>query len=101
MGSLSLAYVVQQIWCRDKPWVRDVLHGFKGWERKAFNQMQLLDHGLSIDLEMVIRSYRCNIKRIEFPTTETPRSYGETHFKFWPTGKKLLAYCWYELFRHQ
>jgi len=36
------------------------------------------------------------IKRTEFPSTEISRHYGDTRFKIWPTGKKLLAYLWFE-----
>jgi hypothetical protein len=79
--------------------VRDVLHGFKGWTREAFFRMKVLDYGLSIDLEMVVRAYKLHLDRIEFPTVETPRQYGETHFRFWPTGKRLLAYLWFEQYR--
>ncbi len=70
--------------------MRDVLHGFKGWSRRAFAQMKVLDHGLSIDIEMVVRAYKLRIARAEFPTSEIGRAYGTTHFKIWPTGKRLL-----------
>ena len=79
--------------------IRDVLHGFKGWRRSAFDRMKILESGLSIDIEMVVRSYRLKIPRIEFPTSERPRPYGESHFGTWPTGRKLMAYLWYELNR--
>jgi glycosyltransferase involved in cell wall biosynthesis len=94
-----LAMTAALLWRRDGYWVRDVLHGFKGWTRPAFERMEILDRGLSIDLEMVIRAYRLRIRRAEFATTETRRSYGESHFKIWPTGKKLAAYLWFELRR--
>ena len=61
--------------------------------------MNILDVGLSIDIEMVVRAYKLDISRIEFPTRELSRDYGETHFKIWPTGKRLLAYLWFEFFR--
>jgi len=96
---ISLAYLVAFIWRREGNIPRDVLHGFKGWKRDAFAKMRVLDTGLSIDVEMVVRSYKLKLKRIEFPTKELPRGYGETHFKIWPTGKRLLAYLWYELGR--
>lgn len=96
---LVLAVYAAVIWNKKGYWVRDVLHGFKGWERSAFNQMKILDVGLSIDIEMVVRSYKLNIPRIEFPTRELSRDYGETHFKIWPTGKRLLVYLWFEFFR--
>ena len=94
-----LAFLAMAVWRREGPWVRDVLHGFKGFSRSAFQQMKILDHGLSIDIEMVVRSYKFKLKRCEFPTSETPRLHGATHFKIWPTGKKLLAYLRYEFFR--
>jgi glycosyltransferase involved in cell wall biosynthesis len=96
---ICLAYLAALIWRREGNISRDVLHGFKGWKRDAFFKMRVLDIGLSIDIEMVIRSYKLKLRRVEFPTKELPRSYGETHFKAWPTGKKLLAYLWYELRR--
>jgi glycosyltransferase involved in cell wall biosynthesis len=95
----ALALLAALLWCRDEPMIHDVLHGFKGWSRPAFKQMAILGHGLSIDIEMVVRSYKYRFKRIEFPTTESVRDYGQTHFKIWPTGKRLLAYLWFELRR--
>jgi len=94
-----LAIIASILWRREGYFVKDVLHGFKGWTRNAFKQMKILEKGLSIDIEMVVRSYKLSISRIEFPTKEKMRTYGDTHFKIWPTGKKLLAYLWYELFR--
>jgi glycosyltransferase involved in cell wall biosynthesis len=96
---LCLALLAAAIWRREGYFVRDVLHGFKGWTRASFDRMKILEHGLSIDIEMVIRSYKLRLRRIEFPTSESPRRHGETRFKFWPTGKRLLAYLWYELRR--
>lgn len=94
-----LAIAAALVWRREGHWVRDVLHGFKGWTCSAFDRMRVLETGLSIDLEMVVRSYRLRMKRAEFPTVETPRAQGESHFKMWPTGKKLAAYLWFELRR--
>lgn len=97
---LGLAVAAAIIWRQEGDWVRDVLHGFKGWKRSAFSRMRILDVGLSVDIEMVVRAYKLHIPRIEFPTTEISRGYGETHFKIWPTGKRLLAYLLFELRRH-
>lgn len=94
-----LSLIASIVWRREGYWVRDVLHGFKGWSRSAFARMKVLDHGLSIDIEMVVRSYKLRIARAEFPTQEVGRSYGTTHFKIWPTGKRLLKYLQFELFR--
>ena len=94
-----LAALAALVWKRDGYWVRDVLHGFKGWSRPAFQRMKVLDHGLSIDIEMVVRSYKLRIPRAEFPTSEIGRAYGTTHFKIWPTGKRLLKYLKFEFSR--
>jgi glycosyltransferase involved in cell wall biosynthesis len=96
----ALATAAALLWRREGAWVRDVLHGFKGWRRPAFTRMKVLDIGLSIDLEMVVRAYKLRIPRVEFPTREISRGYGGTHFKFWPTGKRLMAYLWFELRRN-
>jgi glycosyltransferase involved in cell wall biosynthesis len=96
----ALGVLAALVWRREGHWVKDVLHGFKGWTRESFNRMNVLDHGLSIDIEMVVRSYKLRIKRMEFPTSEVSRRFGHTRFTFWPTGKKLLAYLWFEIRRN-
>lgn len=85
-----LAALLAILWCRKKPWIRDVLHGFKGWKRIAFNEFNIVNEGMTIDMEMIIKSYKLNKNVIEFPTIEKPRYYGSTNFKIWPTGKRLL-----------
>lgn len=98
-GIFLLATISSLIWRKGGNSIHDVLHGIKGWKRTAFEKMKILDFGLSIDIEMVIRSYKLHIPRIEFPTTEVSRKYGSTHFKIWPTGKKLMKYIWFEFWR--
>jgi glycosyltransferase involved in cell wall biosynthesis len=97
---MGLAIASAIVWHHEGTWVRDVLHGFKGWKRSAFTRMKILDVGSSIDIEMVVRAYKLRIPCIEFPTTEISRGYGDTHFKMLPTGRSLLAYLWFELRRH-
>ncbi len=93
---LALAIFAALIWRREGYFVRDVLHGFKGFTVSAFRRIAPLDYGLSIDIEMIIRSYRLRLKRTEFPTKETRRPFGQTHFRLFPTGVKLAKYLWYE-----
>jgi glycosyltransferase involved in cell wall biosynthesis len=96
----SLALLAALLWKRTKgPVIFDVLHGFKGWRKPAFDQMEILNHGLSIDIEMVVRGYKTGIRMLEIPTEEKSRPFGESHFKFWATGLKLLGYLKYELAR--
>jgi glycosyltransferase involved in cell wall biosynthesis len=96
---LSLAFLVSFIWRKEGSKIWDVLHGFKGWTRSSFSKMKILDYGLSIDVEMVVRSYKLCLSRIEFPIVEKSLENRKTHFKFWPTGKQLLRYLWYEIGR--
>lgn len=95
----SIAFVAALIWKGSGTIVWDVLHGCRGMRCDAFHAIDALPRGVSIDLEMVVRSYRLGLGRAEFPVTELPRPSGETHFKAWPTGKALLKYLWSELFR--
>ena len=97
----GLSLLAALVWKREGYRVRDVLHGFKGWTRSAFARMDVLEHGLSIDIEMVVRCYKLRLARAEFPTREVARGYGQTHFRIWPTGKRLLAYLWFELGRRE
>lgn len=96
---ISLALLVAAIWRREGYWIRDVLHGFKGFTREGFATMNPSDQGLSIDLELAVRSYRLHLQRAEFPTREVARGYGQTRFKTIPTGIKLLGFLWAELRR--
>jgi hypothetical protein len=98
-GVLGLAVIAALMWRREGYFIQDVLHGYKGFSVAGFQKMNILDHGLSIDIEMTVRSYRLHLKRVEFPVIETARPFGETHFKKLPTGIKLLKYLWAEILR--
>lgn len=77
----------------------DTLHGFRGMTVSAFKKLNISNMDPSVDIEMVCRSYKFNINRIEFPTKENARIAGETHFKAFATGKKLLKYIVWEIRR--
>lgn len=96
---LMLAWFAALGWRREGYLVHDVLHGVKGFSVSGFRRIDPVDTGLSIDLEMVIRSYKFRLPRTEFPTLEHSRSWGATHFRFLPTGMKLLGYLWSEVWR--
>jgi glycosyltransferase involved in cell wall biosynthesis len=95
-GVFALASLAALLWRREGHFIRDVLHGYKGFTISGFRKIAPLDRGLSIDIEMVVRSYRLGLKRAEFPIVEIPRNFGETHFKILPTGMKLVKYLWWE-----
>lgn len=96
---VSLALLSSVLFRQDNPMVWDVLHGFRGMTVNGFRQVDPVDYGVSIDLEMVSRSYKKRLQRIEFPTSETPRLAGTSHFKALPTGWKLLKYLAREISR--
>jgi len=96
---LGLAFVCSLFWKKSGNTVWDVLHGFRAMKVEAFNGIDPLNEGLSMDLEMVVRSYKNDFKAIEFPTHEGPCTYRDTHFKTIPTGIKILKYMWFEIWR--
>ena len=96
-GICCLALFSALVWRREGPVIWDVLHGVKGFSRRAFLSMNPSRAGVSIDLEMVVRSYRLRIPRMEFPVIEESRPFGATKFKILPTGIKLARFLLSEL----
>lgn len=96
---LGLGLLAKILFKREGNTVWDTLHGFRGMTKKAFLACDISDMSPSIDIEMVCRSYKLKLKRVEFPTTELPRLAGESHFKAFATGKKLLKYMMFEIKR--
>lgn len=96
---LALGIVAGLIWRRRGVFIWDVLHGFRGITRHAFDLIKPLKHGLSMDLEMVVRGYKKGLKMIEFPVQEHCRTSGETHFRPVPTALRLFRYMVFELRR--
>jgi glycosyltransferase involved in cell wall biosynthesis len=97
---LLVSRVAAFMWCREGHVVKDILHGFKAFTVAAFKKIAPMDYGLSIDMEMVIRSYKLHVRRMEIPVVEHPRLFGNTHFTIVPTGIKLMKYLWYEYRRN-
>ena len=98
-SSIILAMFVSFIWKKKGNTIYDILHGVKGWKKSSFNKMKILDHGITIDLEMVLQSYKLNLRRIEFPVEEREILNRKTNFPYWSTGIKLLKFILFELFK--
>ena len=96
IGLSSLAAVLFK---REGNTIWDCLHGFRGMTTEAFKSLTISDRSPSVDIEMVCRSYKLHLSRIEFPTKESARIGGETHFKAFTTGRKLLKYVIWEIGR--
>lgn len=95
---IFLAIIATVLFNRGNKVLWDVLHGFRGITKKGYAKMDLKDEGkVTIDIEMVCRAYKKHIKSTEFPTKEKARLAGVTHFKAWPTGKKIIKYIFREL----
>lgn len=97
-SSLLLSKFVSLIWKKEGQTIKDVLHGIKGWNKNSFKKMIILKKGLTIDLEMVLQSYKLELKRIEFPIHERPLPFRKTNFPFWSTGLKILKFLIFEIF---
>ena len=96
---LGLGLVAIIFFKREGNSVWDTLHGFRGMTTDSFRRLGISDFDRSIDIEMVCRSYKFKTKRIEFPTRESPRLGGETHFKALSSGWQTIKYMFWELFR--
>ncbi|MFI5398211.1 MAG: glycosyltransferase [Candidatus Binatia bacterium] len=97
---MALAVATRVFWKREGNMIWDTLHGCRAMRKDSFFAIEPLEDCLSIDIEMIARGYRKRMKRIEFPVQEKPRSYGETHFKAFPTGLLVLRYLVQELRRN-
>jgi glycosyltransferase involved in cell wall biosynthesis len=96
---LGLALMSSVFFKREGVLIWDVLHGFRGMTVSCFRRLNISNYDRSIDIEMVNRSYKNRIKRIEFPTKEVARLGGETHFKAFSTGCQVIKYMFWEIFR--
>jgi hypothetical protein len=70
---LFLAVLAALLWRREGPLMWDVVNGFRGATKRAFQKMEIRGLGCTVDYEMVIRSYKLRLPRAEFPTAEMPR----------------------------
>jgi glycosyltransferase involved in cell wall biosynthesis len=98
-GVAALSRTAAMLWKREGTRVTDILHGVKAFTIESYRKMNVSETGVTIDLEMAVRSYRQRIPRAEFPVRETSRSYGETKFRIWPTAKQLAGWLVRELIR--
>jgi len=96
---LGLGLISAILFRREGYYIRDILHGFRGMTVEAWHKLNISNLKVSVDAEMVSRSYKLRLKRVEFPTRETDRIGGETHFKAFSTGKQLIKYMVWEIFR--
>jgi len=95
---LGVGLIEKLFFKREGNTIWDTMHGFRGMTVRAWKECGISKFDRSIDVEMVARAYKKKIKRIEFPTSESPRLGGETHFKALSSGWQVLKYLFWELF---
>ncbi len=98
-GVRILSMVAALLWRREGCRIDDVLHGVKAFTVPAFRAMRISEVGVTVDLEMAIRAYRLRLPREEIPVVEHERSYSQSRFPIWRTGKRLGRLLLTELFR--
>lgn len=96
---LGLGALSALLWRHRGPVIWDVLHGFRGMRRDRFFAIDPVPDDLTLDLEMIVRSYRKGFRMTEFPVKERKRIVGETHFAAIPTGWRYLVYLSREIRR--
>lgn len=96
---LLLAFAAKVLYQSEGNTVWDVLHGFRGMTRSAFQRMNVSNFPMSFDIETCCRAYKFQIKRIEFPVWEKKRIAGSTHFKAISCGWNFIKYLFWELAR--
>jgi len=94
--TITLALVTAIRWRREGNIIWDVLHVFRGTTVSSFKKSKIYTTGETFDIDEVTKSYIHKLKRIEFPTTEHPRTSGQTHFKTIPFGIKIFKYFFSE-----
>lgn len=97
--TIVLGFVSSLRWKREGNTIYDCLHVFRGTTVKSFNKSKIYKEGQTFDIDQIVKSYKIRSKRIEFPTTERPRTSGETHFKTVPFGVKIFKYFLKEAFK--
>ena len=93
----GLGLTLAVLWKREGEYLTDVLHGIKGFRVDAFKAMKVEEEGHAVDLCMAARSYKLRQSRSEVPAVESPRFYGETHFKAVAGGTHLMKYLGREI----
>ena len=94
--TMALALVSAIRWRREGNIIWDCLHVFRGTTTASFKRSNIYTDGQTFDIDQIIKSYKIKSKRIEFPTSEKPRTSGQTHFKTIPFGIKIFKYFFRE-----
>ena len=96
--NIMLAFIINILWHRKRPFISEIVQGFRGIRVDTFDKLKLDTNDRTIDLQMVIRSLKYDVNFYEFPTREGKRISGDTHFQSLPTGYKNLRTFAREIF---
>ena len=77
---------------RDKVFLDDPLHGYRGLSERFIATLELEPRGVTADVEMIRHAYVGNFNSEVFPVKEISRNSGKTHFPAFSTGAEILKY---------
>jgi hypothetical protein len=94
---LIFAELINIIFRKSGNKIYDILHGVKGWKKKFFYNLKIINKGITVDLEMIVKGYKLGANITEVAVHERNLVDRKSHFPFWSTGFKLLRYLAYAI----
>lgn len=94
----SFNWMANRTWNRG-PFITDSINGFRGITRNAWVTINPDSHGYAIEYQSTIRSFKKNLKLVEFPTREGPRIGRRQGSPSFPTGLSFLKLYFSEMIR--
>ncbi len=88
----AFTLLANMVWNWRGPFITDTINGFRGIRREAFNRIDPISLGYTIEYELTIGAMRSKMKIAEIPTIEERRIGGETKGASWPTGVAFLRF---------
>jgi glycosyltransferase involved in cell wall biosynthesis len=76
----------------------DLCYGYRSFDRKAFDKLELKSKGFSIETEMSIKAAKMRMRVLEVPSFEKKRAYGESNLRTYSDGWKIMKIIMKEVF---
>lgn len=92
----AFTLIANVLWNRG-PYITDTINGFRGFTKKAFEQIQPDADGFVIEYQMSIRGMKKGLKIVEIPTREGQRLGGKSTAAALPTGLIFIRQLFREL----
>ncbi len=79
VGNLLTNYIINSLWNRAERTVSDANYGFRAIKRSFFTELNLMENGFSLEMEMVIKCLEKGHRILEVPSFELKRRFGQSH----------------------